>query len=157
MSQKKTAAVKRVKTVCHSSHKKLVWLKRTEFLEFITVESRNLTLAYSSFFPFSHKIRGVLCLLQEGQKKASAEMREIQPDTQAVSTPVSDLSWTHGQRRVAESSDDEITEEESQTLGGYNTAMAQNAGLSDIKTLYTEEGLGLGNRGRKTNLREKGG
>ena len=96
-----------------------------------------------------------MSLAGRAKKKASAEMREIQPDTQAVSTPVSDLSWTHGQRRVAESSDDEITEEEYQTLGGYNPAMAQIAGLSDIKILYTEEGLGLGNRGRKTNLRKK--
>ena len=62
-------------------------------------------------------------------------MREIQPETPTVSTPVGDFSWTHGQWREAESSDDEITGKEPQTLDGYNTAMAQIAGLSDIKIL----------------------
>ena len=51
-------------------------------------------------------------------------MREIQPDTPTIATPVSDLSWTYGQWREAESSDDEITDNEPQTLDGYNTAMA---------------------------------
>ena len=61
------------------------------------------------------------------------EMREIQPGTPTVSTPDSEFSWTHGQWREAESSGDEITDKEPQTLDGYNTAMAQIAGLSDIK------------------------
>ena len=71
---------------------------------------------------------------RKSKEKALAEMREIQPpDTPTVATPVSDFSWTHGQWREAESSDNEITENEPQTLDGYNTAMAQIAGLSDIK------------------------
>ena len=61
------------------------------------------------------------------------EMGEIQPDTPTVSTPDSDFSWTHGQWHEAESSGDEITDKEPQTLDGYNTAMAQIAGLSDMK------------------------
>ena len=36
----------RSRDVCHSPHQTLVWWKRTEFLEFITAKSRNLTLAY---------------------------------------------------------------------------------------------------------------
>ena len=70
---------------------------------------------------------------RKSKEKALAEMREIQPDTPTVSTPVSDFSWTHGQWREAESSEDEITEKEPQTLDRYNTAMAQIAGLSDIQ------------------------
>ena len=62
-----------------------------------------------------------------------SEMREIQPDTPTVSTPVCDFSWTHGQWREAEPSDDEITDKEPQTLDEYNTAMVQIAALSDIK------------------------
>ena len=61
------------------------------------------------------------------------EMREIQPDTPTVSTSDSEFSWTHGQWSEAESSSDEITDKEPQMLDGYNTAMAQIAGLSDIK------------------------
>ena len=70
---------------------------------------------------------------RKSKEKALAEMREIQPDTPTVSTPVSDFSWTHGQWREAESSEDEITEKEPQTLDRYNTAKAQIAGLSDIQ------------------------
>ena len=70
---------------------------------------------------------------RKSKEKALAEMREIQPDTPPVSTPVSDFSWTHGQWREAESSEDKITEKEPQTLDRYNTAMAQIAGLSDIQ------------------------
>ena len=61
------------------------------------------------------------------------EMREIQPDTPTVSTSDSEFSWTHGQWCEAESSGDKISDKEPQTLVGYNTAMAQIAGLSDIK------------------------
>ena len=61
------------------------------------------------------------------------EIQEIQPGTQTVSMPDSDFSWTNGQWREAESSADEITDKEPQTLDGYNTAMAPIAGLSDIK------------------------
>ena len=60
-------------------------------------------------------------------------MQEIQPDTPTVSTPGTDFSWTHGQCCEAESSEDEITDKEPQTLDGYNTAMVQIAGLSNIK------------------------
>ena len=70
---------------------------------------------------------------RKSKEKALAEMREIQPDTPTVSTPGIDFSWTHGQWREAESSEDEIADKEPQTLDGYNTAMAQIAGLSDIK------------------------
>ena len=70
---------------------------------------------------------------RKSKEKALAEMREIQPDTPTVSTPGTDFSWTHGQWREAESSEDEITDKEPQTLDGYNTVMAQIAGLSDIK------------------------
>ena len=61
---------------------------------------------------------------RKSKEKALVEIREIQPDTSTIATPVSDLSWTHGQWREAESSDDEITDNEPQTLDGYNTAMA---------------------------------
>ena len=70
---------------------------------------------------------------RKSKEKALSEMREIQADTPTVSTPVSDFSWTHGQWREAESSEDEITDKEPQTLDRYNTAMAQIAGLSDIR------------------------
>ena len=70
---------------------------------------------------------------RKSKEKALAEMREIQPDTPTVSTSVSDFSWTHGQWREEESSEDEITDKEPQTLDRYNNAMAQIAGLSDIK------------------------
>ena len=70
---------------------------------------------------------------RKSKEKALAEMQEIQPGTPTVATLVSDFSWTHGQWREAGSSDDEITDNEPQTLDGYNTAMAQIAGLSDIK------------------------
>ena len=60
-------------------------------------------------------------------------MQEIQPDTPTISTPGTDFSWTHGQWCEAESSDNEITDKEPQTLDGYNTAMVQIAGLSNIK------------------------
>lgn len=70
---------------------------------------------------------------RKSKEKALVEMREIQPDTPTVSTPDSEFSWTHGQWSEAESSGDEITDKEPQTLDGYNTAMAQIAGLSDIK------------------------
>ena len=46
VSEKKSVAVRSVKNVCRSPRQPLVWWKRTEFLEFITAESRNLTLAY---------------------------------------------------------------------------------------------------------------
>ena len=70
---------------------------------------------------------------RKSKEKALVEMREIQPDTPTVSTLDSEFSWTHGQWCEAESSGDEITDKEPQTLDGYNTAMAQIAGLSDIK------------------------
>jgi len=69
---------------------------------------------------------------RKSKEKALAEMQEIQPDTPTVSTPDGDFSWTHGQWREATSSDDEIADKEPQTLDGYNSAMAQIAGLSDI-------------------------
>ena len=61
---------------------------------------------------------------RKSKEKVLVEMREIQPDTPTIAAPVSDLSRTHGQWREAESSDDEITDNEPQTLDGYNTAMA---------------------------------
>ena len=70
---------------------------------------------------------------RKSKEKALTEMRESQPDTPTVSTPVSDFSWTHGRWREAELSEDEITEKEPQTLDRYNTAMAQIAGLSNIQ------------------------
>ena len=67
-------------------------------------------------------------------------MREIPPDTPTVSTPLGDFPWTPGQWRKLESGDDDSTGEDMQTFPDqtfevYNTAMAQIAGLSDIKIL----------------------
>lgn len=67
-------------------------------------------------------------------------MREIPPDTPTVSTPLGDFPWTPGQWLKLESVDDDSTGEDMQTFPDqtfevYNTAMAQIAGLSDIKIL----------------------
>ena len=119
--RKKSVAVKSAKNVCRSPHQTLVWWKRTEFLEFrITAESKNLILAYRAtneslvIHSFHFLIRWVASYVsyRKSKEKALVEMREIQPDTPTVATPVSDLSWTHGQWREAESSDDEITDNE---------------------------------------------
>ena len=77
---------------------------------------------------------------RKSKDKALAEMREIPPDTPTVSTPLGDLPWTPGQWHKLESVDDDSTGEDMQTFPDqtfevYNTAMAQIAGLSDIKIL----------------------
>ena len=76
---------------------------------------------------------GVLCLLQKEQRKGPDGNARASSRPPTFSTPYSDFSWTHGQWREAESSGDEITDKEPPTLDGYNIAMAQIAGLSDIK------------------------
>ena len=77
---------------------------------------------------------------RKSKDKALAEMREIPPDTPTVSTPLGDFPWTPGQWLKLESVDDDSTGEDMQTFPDqafevYNTAMAQIAGLSDIKIL----------------------
>ena len=77
---------------------------------------------------------------RKSKDKAFAEMREIPSDTSTVSTPLGNFPWTPGQWRKLESVDDDSTGEDMQTFPDqtfevYNTAMAQIAGLSDIKIL----------------------
>ena len=77
---------------------------------------------------------------KKSKEKAFAEMREIPPNTPTVSTPLSDFPCTPGEWRKLESVDDDSTDEDMQTFPDhtfelYNAAMAQIAGLSDIKIL----------------------